>query len=100
MGCGSRKGYESQLISTTTSIEIAEKYYEKSPAGTRIVKLEKEDVEENVDNIFDLTVEEHRDNLLTNPVFKGYARKSSEVVLKPKKEGIPVTTIKGPKEEN
>ena len=99
VGCGSRKGYKSQLISATTSLEVAMKYYDLSPKGARIVKLIKEDVEENTKNIFDLTTKEQRDKLLTNPVFKGYARKSSEVVLEPKEEGIPVTTIEGPKEE-
>ena len=97
VGCGSRKGYKSQLISFTTSLDVAKQYYNKSPSGTRIVMLKKEYVEENTVNIFDLTTKEQREKLLKNPVFRAYAKRSIEVVLEPKTKGIPVITIEGPK---
>ena len=99
VGCGSRNGYQSQYISATTSLEVAMKYYNLSPPGTRIVELKEEDVVDNTNEIYDFTSKEQRDNLLTHPMFRNFAAKSKEVVLAPKEEGITVTTIKGPKEE-
>ena len=99
VGCGSRKGYKSQLISFTTSLDVAKQYYNKSPSGTRIVMLKKEYVEESTVNIFDLTTKEQREKLLTHPMIRNFAAKSREVVLEPKIKGIPVTTIKGPRKE-
>ena len=98
VGCGSRPGYQSQFISTTTSLDVAMKYFNRSPRGARIVELKEEDVLANTDNVFDLTTPEQRDQLLNYQRAKGFAKNSKEVVLEPKEEGIPVTTIKGPKE--
>lgn len=70
--CGSQYGYQSQFISTTTSLAVAH----QSPAGTKIVEMKEEDVLDNTENVFDLTTQEKRDELLNYQRAKGFAANS------------------------
>ena len=76
VGCGSKYGYQSQFISTTTSLAVAMKYYNRSPAGAKIVEMKEEDVLANTENVFDLTTQEKRDELLNYQRAKGFAANS------------------------
>nr|WP_258022988.1 RHS repeat-associated core domain-containing protein [Brevibacillus formosus] len=68
----------SQFISTTTKIEIAEKWSEKS--GNRIVEIDLEKLSQNV-SVFDLSTETGRARYLKGSTAKRLAKGSSEVLI-------------------
>ena len=81
---GGRKGYESQFISTSASLEAAKKYKKegekKGLTGLRIGEIEVDKLPENC-QIIDLTTEENRDRYLGKAVCKNFAKASQEVLL-------------------
>lgn len=88
VNCGSRKNYESQFISFTTSLKVAKAYAQKT--GNRIVKLTVNNTTISKFNEFvDLTSEKNRDEYLGNAVYKNFAKASSEVVIS---SSVPIET--------
>ena len=84
VNCGSRRGYSSQFISTSASLDKAKDYKEKGEKqgfiGLRIGKIERDKLPSTC-LIVDLTTEENRYNYLGKAVCKNYAKASAEVLL-------------------
>ena len=45
------------MISFTVNYDIALEYYKKSPKGARIVMVEKKEVDDNTNYVYDLTLQ-------------------------------------------
>ena len=87
VNCGSRRGYQSQYISTSASLDVAREYrnkaQEQGQAGLRIAEFDTNALQQQGCQFFDLTTDAGRDAHLGRAVMaKNFARKSQEIVLK------------------
>jgi hypothetical protein len=73
---GSRPGFESQYISTTKNIDVAQGWAARS--GNRIVSIDLGQVD---GDIIDLSTYQDRDYYLLDSKGRGYAMKSEEVLI-------------------
>ena len=78
VNCGSRKGYTSQYISFTTSLDVTAKYSAKS--GGQVVEVDTSNLPSGC-QIFDLTVQANHDMYLGNAVCANFAKSDCEVLL-------------------
>lgn len=83
---GSRPGFKSQYISTTTDLNIARTWADKT--GNRIVEIDLTKVESNVIN---LSTESGRSTYLKGVTATNFAKSSSEVLIE---EFVPSSAIK------
>ena len=96
VNCGSRKNYQSQYISTTTSLDVAlewvDKTYKESGVKPRIGVIYANHIPYGTE-IIDLTIEANRDRYLGNAVCKNFAKKSQEVLLANMMQAIPFNVL-------
>ena len=85
---GSRKGWASQYISTTTDLSVAQKWAMKT--GNRIVSIDLGAVQGRV---FDLSTEAGRSSLLKGITARNFARGSSEVLIQGSVPPIAVSPV-------
>ena len=92
VNCGSRRGYKSQFISFTSSLEVANYYREKFGSTLQIAQVDISSIPTTC-NIFDLTNAENRQLYLGNAVCKNFAKASCEVLLECGSTSVPCIIV-------
>ena len=103
VNCGSRKNYQSQYISTTTSLDVAQEWvdktYKDSGAKPRIGVIYVNHIPYGTE-IIDLTIAASRDEYLGKAVCKNFANKSQEVLLANMWQAIPFHVLGTKRDDN
>ena len=90
VNCGSKRGYKSQYISFSTSLDILEKKYLKP--GRRIVEVKLDQLKKC--KVYDLTLPTNRERFLKKAIFANRCAAADCAVLLWCKSPIPCQTVK------
>ena len=94
IGCGSRKNYKSQFISTTTVLEVAEHYKEKFDPDGRIAVIRVTQAMRNDCRFVDLTDKDTRERELKGKMARNFAKASCEVLVSCPNIRVPCKIVK------